>query len=230
MRVIGVIAVLMLVGVSAVQAAPNYLGPSGNIMTPDELTVPQGQFSIGYHQFVDIGFRGTTTDLDIFHGHYGLTPNIEVGVSVVDQKDNGSDVAINGKWRFVEETATSPAIAVGVLDVAGNAIDDDATFYVLFTKNLTRAATEVVDGPSKPLRGTIGFGSGFYDGLFLGLDWTYSPQLSLMAEYVRGGDLFDDNTMINAGLRYSVGAGLRLDLATIDFEEIAFGISYTGGF
>jgi len=229
MRVIGIVAVLMLVA-GAVYAAPSYLGPSGNILTPDELTVPQGNFSIGYHVIFDIGFSGTERDLNVFHGHYGLTPNIEVGIAVVDPSDDGSDVAVNGKWRFYDETATRPAFVVGVMDVAGNALDDDPTFYVLITKSLTRFASDVMDEQSKPLRGTLGIGTGFYDGIFLGLDWTLSPQLSVMAEYVNGGDILDNNNMVNAGVRYAVGTNLRLDLATIDFDELAVGVSYTTRF
>ncbi|MEN6371058.1 MAG: YjbH domain-containing protein [Armatimonadota bacterium] len=230
MRVIWVIAILMIAGVSVIQAAPSYLGPSGVILTPDEKTVPHKQFGIGYHMISNIDFRGDDNrDLNIFHNEYGLTPSIEIGPTIVDQQDNGSDLAINGKWRFMDETAKIPAIAVGVLDASGNAIDDNASFYLLFSKNLTRTATEVAKTPSKPLRGTIGVGSGFFDGIFASLDWTYNPQLSVMAEIVNGGDFFD-NTMVNAGLRYSISSGLRLDLATIDFDSIAFGISYTGGF
>lgn len=230
MRIIWVIAILMIAGVSVVQATPSYLGPSGVIMTPDDKTVPHKQFWIGYHMFSNIDFKDDDgSDLNVFHNQYGLTPNIEVGTSVVDQQDNGSDLAINAKWRFINETATIPAIAVGVLDVSGNAVDDDASFYLLFSKSLTRTATEVTNAPSKPLRGTIGVGSGFFDGIFASLDWTYTPKLRLMAEIVNGGDFFD-NTMVNAGLRYSVGSRLSLDLAAIDFGDIAFGINYRGSF
>lgn len=231
MRLIMILTALLLLGVSSVQAAPSYLGPSGNIMTPDELTTPSPGFDVGFHRFLDFGFRGTSSDLDVIHGNFGLTPNIEVGLAVVDPRDNGgSDLAINAKWRFRDEDATSPAIAVGTLDVAGEALDDDPTLYILFSKNLTPFTEDVVAGPVRPLRGTIGFGTGFYDGVFAGLDWTLSPQLSVMLEYVRGGDILDKNTLVNGGVRWAASPGLRLDASLIDFDNLAFGLSFTRGF
>jgi hypothetical protein len=230
-RLLAILTALLLLGAGSVLAAPSYLGPSGNIMTPDELTTPSPGFDIGYHRFVDLDFIGVTTDLDVVHGNFGLTPNIEVGLSWVDVRDNGgSDLAINGKWRWLDETATRPAVAVGTLDLAGNALDDDPTLYILFSKNLTPFTEDVIAGPVRPLRGTIGFGTGFYDGVFAALDWTLAPQLSVMLEYVRGGDVLDKNTLFNGGVRWAAGPGLRLDAALIDFDNLAFGVSWTRGF
>ncbi len=216
----------LLVAVLAVpgMAAPSYLGPSGNILTPDALTVPQGSLSVGYHSIQDLNVGGGDSDLNVWHGHFGLLPNVEVGISGVDT-ENDNEVAINGKWRFVDETATKPAVAVGVIDLLGNALDDDPTLYILVSKNLTRTATEVA-GESKPLVGTLGFGSGFYDGLFAGLDWTYNPKLSVMAEYLSGGSALDEDNMVNFGLRYAATKDLRLDVSWVDFDSIGFGASY----
>ncbi len=225
------ILIILALAIAPVQATPSYFGPSGNIMTPDDLTVSRGNFSLGYHRFLDLEWIGTTTDLDVYHGHYGLTPDIEVGLSVVDVRDGGgSDVAFNGKWRILRETASRPAIAVGVLDVAGNAFDDDPSFYALISKSLTAAASELVDGESRPLRGTLGIGSGFYDGIFAGLDWTLSRRWGAMVEYVRGGDLLGESSLINGGVRFRPGQGFQLDAALVDFDEFAFGAAYTSGF
>ena len=227
MRVLIVLVVLCLVMAVSVQAAPSYLGPTGNILTPDTLTAPAKGFDIGYHFLSDT--FGSDVDRSIVHGNIGLTPAIEVGLSWVDDNHGGSgdsDLSVNGKWRFLEETATGPALAVGVLDLTSDAFDNnDPSFYFVVSKNLTAVAEDVANGQSKPLRGTLGIGGGFYDGIFAALDWTLAPQLSVMAEYTQAGD-----NLFSGGVRWAATPEIRLDAALIDFTDFGAGISYTKGF
>jgi hypothetical protein len=222
LRVLALAGLLILVmGVSAF-AAPSYHGFTGNIMTPDSLTAPVRGFDVGYH-----GFFVSGNDVNVFHGNVGLLPAVEVGVAWFDPENGDSDFAINGKWRFIEETATRPAVAAGVFDLLGDLdSDDDASFYLLVSKNLTAVAEDVVNGESKPLRGTVGFGTGTFDGLFAALDWTFLPKVSLMLEYVDS----DTDSLVNGGIRYAVSPEVRVDAAMIDFDDFAAGISFTKGF
>ena len=219
MRVLIVLIVLCLVTAVSVQAAPSYLGPTGNILTPDTLTAPASGFDIGYHFLSDFG-----GDTSIVHGNIGLTPAIEVGASWRDSSGGGSgELSVNGKWRFLDETATGPALAVGVLDLTSDAFNNDPSIYFVISKNLTAVAEDVANGQSKPLRGTLGIGGGFYDGIFGALDWTLAPQLSVMLEYAHPSDF-------SGGIRWAATPEIRLDAALIDFSDFGAGISYTKGF
>lgn len=220
------VAVLLVISAIAAVAAPSYFGPTGNILTPDSEITPHPGFDIGYHRFTDF-LDVADLDANVVHGNFALTPDVEVGLSWFDSDNDDSEVAVNGKWRIVRETATSPAIVVGVLDLTGDALNDDASLYALVSKNLTAFAEDITDSESKPLRGTLGIGTGFYDGFFAGLDWTFTPKVSLMLEYVQT-DTADD-TQFNGGIRYAVADGVRLDAALIDFDNFAFGISLTRG-
>ena len=182
-------------------------GQSGLILTPDGLVTPQGSWDLSLHLFTD-------SDRTAFGVVFGVAENLEIGASF---RSNGhSDAAINGKFRLIPETSQRPAILVGV-----GSVTDDPGLYLVISKNITSTASDIAGEPSKPLRLNVGFGSGSFDGIFLGLDWTLQPQLTLMAEFLGG-----NGSSFNAGVRYAISDTLRLDLATIDLEDIAFGATY----
>ncbi|MHB0997917.1 MAG: hypothetical protein ACYC27_01620 [Armatimonadota bacterium] len=227
MRISAFVVMVLLMLCIPVLAAPSFLGGySGNIITPDAVILPQGTWEISYHDFMEV--LGDN-DLKAAGIIYGVTPNLEVGVSFIDNSE--SDTAINGKYRLLAETATRPTIVVGVFDVASsvNFLDPDPGLFVLASKNITSVASDIVDSPSRPLRLTLGLGTGVFNGLFAGLDWTLESRLSLMAEFF-GGELGGDENFFNAGIRYAATDDIRLDAATIDFEDFAFGASYRFAF
>ena len=217
-----VICTLLFVITLPAMGASSFLGGySGNIFSPDGVVVPNGTWELSYHDTLDI--LGDT-DLKAFGVTYGLIPNLEVGASFLDNGE--SDIAINAKYAIVPETATRPAVLVGVFDAFGSAgfLDPDPSLYVAFSKNITPLATDIAGEPSKPLRLSVGFGTNLFDGLFAGLDWTLNPRFSLMAEYF-GGDIGGDDSSFNVGARYALTDALRVDAATIDFQDFGFGVS-----
>jgi len=219
---------IALVALSAgAQAAPSYFGPTGNIMTPDALTTPMSGFDVAYHRFFS-----DNSDLNVVHANIGLSRNIEVGASWFDPEDGDADLALNGKWRFVEESATRPAVAVGVLDATGDALSKDASVYILVSKNLTQYAESVIERESKPLRGTIGVGGGAFDGLFASLNWTFAPKVSIMLEFVKLDKQvkLGDQSVLNGGVRFALSPELRLDGALVDFNDAALGLSFNRRF
>jgi len=218
------LAVMMIV-LACVPAfgASSFLGGfSGNILTPDGVIVPQGEWEASYHLFGDlIGDQ----DVSAFGVTYGVVDNLEIGVSFLNNNQN--ETAINGKYRLITETAGKPTVIVGAFDVAGSVgfLDTDPGLFILVSKNVTPVASEFAGRPSKPLRLTAGFGSGVFDGFFAGLDWTLQSRLSLMAEFFNG-NIGNNGSSFNAGVRFAATDALRLDAATIDFNDIAFGASY----
>jgi hypothetical protein len=185
------------------------------------LTTPYPGFDAGYH----IVF-GDDPTVNYLHGNFALMPNLEVGATWRDETDGGSsDVALNAKWRPIDETPTRPGVVLGVLDATGSAFNDDPSFYIAIGKSLTQLATQATGRLSKPLRGTLGVGSGFFDGVFASLDWALAPKFSLMAEFTS-----IDDASVNVGMRWAAAPDIRVDLATIDFENVGAGISLTRRF
>lgn len=218
-----VVPILLLAALPAFGAS-SFLGPTGNITTPDDIVVPLNMWEFAYHHFEEV-FAGV--DFNVASVNYGLAPNLEVGAAFTS--DDEDDVVFNAKYRIVDERPGRPSVAVGVFDVAStlDMFGDDAGFYVLASKNITRIATEIVGEPSRPLRLSVGVGSGVFDGLFANLDWTLGSRTSVMLEYINN-DFAKPGTggsSINAGARFAISDMVRLDAATIDFEDFAFGTS-----
>lgn len=223
MRYIHLIVPIVLLTALPTFGASCFLGGfSGNILTPDDVTAAPGTWEVSYHSLVEVL---DDADLTTFGVNYGLAENLEVGASFVNNSD--SKMAVNAKLRLLHETTERPMVLIGAFDIGGsvNFLDSDPGAYLVVSKNITPTASEVVDRPSKPLRLSLGVGSGVFDGAFAALDWTLQPQLSLMAEYFSGGLGADDN-LFNAGIRYAAADALRVDAAVIDFEDFAVGVSY----
>jgi len=211
--------VLILAAVGMTAAAPNIYGTSGLMEIPDDIIFPVGSATPAFHHISGEG----NSDLNFYTLGVGILPNLSVSGGIVDNGD--SEVILNAKYRLVAETADRPSITFGVIDATGELdADDDPGLYVLFAKNLTAAAEEVAGGVSKPLRGYAGFGTGTIEGFFLGLDWTLTPRLSGMIEYLSEGLTGDSH--FNGGVRIAISNELRIDLGMIDFDDFTAGISY----
>ena len=201
----------------------SFLGAfSGSIFTPDGVILAPEVWEVSYHQSVDLL---DSTDLTAWGIAYGPGENLEIGVSFVD--NSSSETAFNAKYRLLPETPTRPTILVGVFDVGGTAefLDNDPGLYLLLSKDITPTATGIAGQPSRPLRLTVGAGTGIFDGAFASLDWALQPQLSLMVEAF-GGEIGSKNNFFNVGIRYAAADALRLDAAVIDLEELGFGLNY----
>lgn len=216
-------ATLILSAVIPAAAAPNLYGTGGLIEVPDDTTYPVGAWAPAYHRVVNIG--SSETDLDFFTVGVGITPNLSISGGVASNGDD--DVLLNAKYRLSAEMADRPSITIGVVDAAGDLnSEDDPGLYIVFGKSLTAAAEEIAGGESKPLRGYIGFGTGVLDGVFLGLNWTLTPKLQAMVEYVNSDEGLDDDAHFNGGIRLALTNELRVDASLIDFDDFSFGISY----
>lgn len=227
MRHLIVIAVILLTLMAPAYSAPGYLGGySGTILVPDGLNTPSGQWDVSFHDIFNLSHD---RDLRATGIQYGLFPKLEVGVSFLE--DGASKVAFNGKFRLLDETAALPVIAVGVFDVANTAdfLSNSTSGYIIVSKNITTFASHVSNMPSKPLRLSIGAGTGVFNGLLASLDWTIEPKIALQAEYF-GGHLADEDHMVNAGIRYAFSDSLRLDASVIDLKRIGIGASFRSSF
>ena len=223
-RIILPLAAMLLLALSvSCGAAPSVLGTSGNILTPDDTILAPGGFNLGYHGINSIG--NSSENVNIYAANVGLLPKLEVGLASVTH--GNSEVIINAKYRLLTETLGRPAVTVGAIDL-GAEITNEHGAYIMLSKNLTTFAEEIANKASRPIRGHLGLGRGVVRGVFVGLDWTLNPKLSLMAEYISDSKLrdLDGEGICNAGIRYAITKEVRIDLGTIDFEDFTFGASF----
>jgi hypothetical protein len=207
-------------------AAPNFLGQSGNLVTPDDLTVPRGEFSVGYH-YMDKEIFGGGDSLNILSATYGFTPKFEANLAYVS--NGGDGLVLNGKYQIVPERGNSPSISVGIVDLFDE-LDNDPGLFFLVGKNLTAASGDVSEETGgRLLRGYLGFGTGTYEGLIAGLRFIATPQLALLAEFAPEGPLTGRDDSFNLGVRYAANSQIRLDAGLFDFDNFGVGISFSTG-
>jgi hypothetical protein len=216
-----VAATLILAAAIPAAAAPNLYGTSGLIEVPDDVICPVGSISPAYHVIVNPG--DSSNNLNFFTVETGIVPKLSISGGAVS--DGGTEALVNAKYRLSPETIERPSITIGVVDAAAKLDPDNPGLYIAFAKNLTAAAEEVAGRESKPLRGYLGFGTGVLKGVFVGLNWTLTPKLSAMFEYLSSG-MVPEDMHLNGGARLALTNELRLDVGLVDFKDFTAGISY----
>jgi hypothetical protein len=209
-----------------VLAAPNFVGQSGNIVTPDDRIVQPREFSAGYN-FLDQHIFGTNKSKNLIAANYGFTRALEAGLAY---ETRDKDLLVNAKYGLVPERRTSPSVTLGVVDLF-NQLDKNPGGYIVLGKNLTGVSGDVATATAgRALHGYVGLGTGPYNGVMGGLDFIATPQLSLMAEYAPKGPLTGRKSGVNLGARYAISNRVRLQAALFDFDNVGVGISFTSGF
>ncbi len=213
-------------------AASSFLGTTGGILTPNDQLLAVGAYDASYH-VIQVDSGDSTSN--VVGVNIGLTPDLEVGAGYVSSNAANADsqAILNAKYRVLAETPKQPAIVVGVIDIAGQ-LDADPnkqpSLYAVIGKNLTSVASDMMDEPVRPLRGYMGVGTGIYNGLFFGLDYSVSPRANVVAEYINefnAKNIFSKRSVFNLGLRVAITENLRGDIAWVKGNDLGFGISYT---
>jgi hypothetical protein len=211
-------------------AGTSIYGISGLIETPDDAIVQSASVDLTGNFIADVantGFDGYT-----FGGVAGILPKLEVGAVGIGSDAPGvnTEVVVNAKFRILDETYERPSISVGAVDITEslnvfNRGINDPSFFVVVGKNLSSMAEGVTGMVAKPVRGTIGFGTGLYKGGFAGLSIAVAPKFDIMAEYLANG-LRQDGTF-NAGVKFRPVSGLSISAGTLDFDEWYGGVNYS---
>ncbi len=167
-------------------------------------------------------------DVTCFNLDYGLIPDLEIGLSVMDFDYEGSGwkydetyITLRGKFRLLRETASAPALAVGIQDIGEE--DLDVSPYLVISKNL---------GPDLDVEGYLGVGGGEIDGIFGGLSKTFniSPaqrgnnnlsKIQLILEF--------DSDNLNLASRFHIGPRTKINFGFYDMEDWVMGITYSTG-
>jgi hypothetical protein len=204
----------------------NFIGQTGNLVTPSALTVPRGELTAGYH-YMDKRIFGRGENTNVFSANYGFTSRLEAGFSTLSR--DGSKWLVNGKWLVVTEAAGRPAVSIGVVDLF-DTLNRDPGAYVVVGKNLSTLFGRVAEETEgRPLRAYLGVGSGSYDGLFGGLNYMATPQLALMAEYAPEGPITGRRDSVNIGGRFAVTDRIQLEAGLFDWDNVGVGVSIRTG-
>lgn len=220
-----VAAILILAALVPAAAVPNIYGTGGLMEVPDDTIVPPLQLAPSYHGVFGSEINGSNQDFNFFMVEGGILPNFDMGIGF--NAGSNTDFMLNFKYRLFNETEKRPSVTIGLVDAAAQlARNGNPGAYLVFSKTLTPYAEELTGKESKPLRGYLGAGLGVYQGIFVGLDWTFTRNFSVMFEYLSSGQAIVDSGHFNGGIRYAITNELQLDLGFVDFSDFTAGISY----
>lgn len=229
------VATALLLGCASVlHAATTIYGISGLIETPDDSIVAAKSVTPVADRIFDFKPDGATTGVDVttFGGAIGLVPNLEISAVGIDIDEPGveTEALLNAKLRLVAESLTTPSITIGVVDIAqrldhltGGIVNEPSAF-VVFGKNISNIAEGVSGQVSKPVKGTVGFGTGLYRSVFAGLDISLAPKLSVAVEYLNKG-LRNDST-VSGAVRFQPIEALSIDAGVVGFKDFYAGASF----
>lgn len=228
-------AVILLIGcATALNAASSLYAISGLVETPDDSFVsaraltPSAAFVSGVKEM----HASDGWDLATFGAAFSILPNLEVSASVINPEPSGwdSEVFVNAKYRLLAESVDKPSVTVGIVDAAGRIEDftdgaiDDPSLFVVVGKNISSMAEGVSGNVSKPIRGTLGIGTGLYKGIFAGLDMALAPKLDVAVEYLGTG--IRNKTTFSGCVRYQPTQALSIQAGALGFESFYAGLSF----
>jgi hypothetical protein len=118
---------------------------------------------------------------------------------------------------------------VGIVDAGKrlgkfSSAEDKASGFVAFSKNVSSVAEGLSGRVVKPVRGSVGFGTGIYKGGFAGLEWSTSPKTEVMVEYLAKG--LRQKSTVSAGVRLSPARGWSLEAGAIGLKDYYGGINF----
>jgi len=227
-------ATAMLLGCAgAIHAATTIYGISGLIETPDDSIVAAKSVTPVADRIFDFKPEGATKGADVttYGGAVGIVPNLEVSAVGIDVDEPGveTEALINAKYRLMPESLTTPSVTIGVVDMAQR-LDDltdyitEPSAFIVFGKNISNIAEGVSGQVSKPVKGTLGFGTGLYRSVFAGLDISLAPKLSIAVEYLNKG-LRNDST-VSGAVRFQPIEALSIDAGVVGFKDFYAGASF----
>lgn len=230
-------ALLLVPG--AAMAAPNFIGPSGFILTPDATVTPAGCFNLGYH-YLNIGTQRDRRegigcpDVSTIAGNLGVANHFEIGGNWLEV--NGVPQA-DAAWLNMKAEVLGPKSPIQLAGGVMDALDEsDRGAYFAGTINVGHYVKNKLIPRSLRMGG--GWGSGnVIDGAFANGSFLLGPNVEIMAEWIHHQDTrglapcLDGH--VNAGVRFRPSkklAGLCLDFGALGVDgnnvNFAGGLSY----
>ncbi len=184
-------------------AASTSWGPTGLLNIPTADVNPVQRLDLGLHQERSHAALTAT---------YGVLDALEAGIGV-HGLNKDTKLSANVKVALTEETAQTPAVAIGVSGVDSN------TYYMVASKYLGGLG----------VRGHLGIGKGRVNGLFAGVSKVlnpvtvstserrmHTPMTTLMGEW--------DGSALNVGADFAFSSGFSVRLMLEDMDSFSFGL------
>src|SRR5262249_11168039 len=237
------IAASVLVPGSAM-AAPNILGQSGYLYTPDGTVLGNGCVDVGYHHakgdpqiFLRPGIEVPrpvirAANVNSYHVAVGIANHLELGLTAFNTGESdivrispnaittegGTSFLANAKLALLKPT--SPIQIVGGVVDAFDTLQRSAYAYVSFNAGTYTRHVPLVSLFAKKMQVGAGYGSGYLEGPFANASIALCPNLELMAEVLEN-DLEGVSSGV-PGYQYNIGGrfrihklpGLAVDLGT----------------
>lgn len=228
-----VVAAILLAGANALYAAASIYGISGLIETPDDSIVGAKSVTPVANRIFDLKVHGATTGVDVttFGGAIGIIPNLEVSAVGIDADVAGvsTEGLVNAKYRVLAESVNNPSVTIGCVDMANRLKHirpdmNEVSSFIVLGKNISNVAEGVSGEVSKPIKGTVGVGTGLYKGAFAGLDMSLAPKFSLAVEYLNRG--IRNESTVSGLVRFQPIEALSIDAGVIGFKDFYAGASY----
>lgn len=210
-----ILVVVALIALSASAfAAPSFRGYTGLVVVPTADSLDKGDWNFGL-MTEDTG----EFDVNDIFVNYSPAENLEVGFNSQSQVNaNARETLFNAKYSVVRETAKTPAVAFGAIDMTK---ERESTVYVVASKSLGTSFA-VSDKEVTSIRGHVGIGGGQFDGVFAGLSGWVGNFASLSAEW--------DSRDFNFGLNIYPTPRIAIHGGWFDpagNNNFGFGASYT---
>ena len=213
----------LLGSLGVAHGVPSMYGLSGLIETPDDTVAATNSLALSGSYIPD--FNDTNFNISTYGGAFGIIPNLEIGGVAIDSSaaGSGAQAVLSAKYLIAPESLDSPSIAVGVVDITGrldkiNSQIDEASYFVVIGKNISSVAEGFSGMVSKPVRGTLGIGTGLYKGIFAGIDLYVAPKFDVAVEYLSEG-LRQEGTY-NAALRFRPVSNISVQAGTYAFKDV----------
>jgi hypothetical protein len=197
----------------------SYTGRTGTLFLPNAYTAEQGEFSYQYNTFAEEYYKDRYSDTFNYVMTIGVTPFLEVGGRLAEYNNNEvrsngvtagkRDLSGNIKLRLPKLGGVMPDFAIGMNDVSGEAVNFRSQ-YIVASKKLGKGVYTAgyASGDDSDISGN--------NGGFASVEYNFSNQLSVMAEYMSSG--------YNLGASYDFSHLLKLPVtltASMPFSKEA---------
>jgi hypothetical protein len=218
--------------------AQSLYGPGGLFLYPTANVPPKGQLTTGMlvlPQRIPFtpGLHKNPT-WGSFSIDYGLTDDVEIGVTSLAITDFKPSYGGFIKYRFLQENRRQPAMAVGVTYTGSGDNDTEAAFLGL-RKQLTQGERPPVVGHAGVLYVDMLAGIPYDEQLlpYGGVEWVLTPQWTFIAEArARGRGDFKVSTGLTVVYKYGQGNQLALTWANTGQStqpRFGFGVGFRIG-
>jgi hypothetical protein len=232
-------------------AAPNIMGQSGYLYTPDGNVLGSGCVSVGYHHakgdpqiFLRPAAGGgvraavVTPNVNSYHLSVGAFNHLELGLTAFNTGEDGvvrispNTITTEGGTSYLANAKVALFKPTSNIQLVGGVVDGFDTIqrsgygYLSLNAGSYMGNVPVVSTFAKKLQVGAGYGFGYIDGVFANGSVSLGPNIELMAEWL-DNDLEGVSSGIE-GYQYNIGGRFRTG-KSLPGLAIDIGVTNLGG-